>query len=138
MLGNSSNLPTVQRLKFEDYARDQNWKDAVRDLVNSLNLFMTPVYGILNGGVSYQNLTVPQLFTKTITASATTTFSFTNPLPISPSALVLGNVYQTGNTSTHPASVCQVMWHYSGNTIYIDNVIGLTSGTQYTLTLVVF
>ncbi len=131
-----SNLPTIQRLKYEDYARATGWQPAVQALVNSLNLFMTPVYDILNGGVTYTNLTVPQTYTKFITAAATTTFSFVSPLKIQPSAVLLGNCW-TGIPSTHPAVALQVFWHLAGNTIIVDNIVGLTAGTQYTVVLVI-
>ncbi len=131
-----SNLPSVQRLKYEDYARSGDWKQGLQALVSSLNLFMNPVYDILNGGITYMNLAVPQIYTKIITASATTTFTFVNPLSIQPSAVLIGNCW-TGLQSTHPAVALQPYWHYSGNSIIIDNIVGLTSGTQYTVTLVI-
>ncbi len=136
MATSQSNLPTIQRLKYEDYARSTNWQQAMQGLVNSLNLFMTPVYDILNGGVGYLNLTTPQIYPTTITAAAVTTFSFINPLSIQPQAVIIGNCW-TGIPTTHPAVALQVYWHYAGNTIVVDNVIGLTSGTIYHLTLVV-
>ena len=131
-----SNLPTVQRLKYEDYARSGTWQQAVQALVNSLNLFMTPVYDILNGGVTYTNLTAPQTYTTTITAGTATTFTFVNPLSIQPSGVLIGNCW-TGLQSTHPAVALQVYWHYSGNSIIVDDIIGLTSGIQYQVTLVI-
>lgn len=131
-----SNLPTIQRLKYEDYSRATNWQQAMQALVNSLNLFMTPVYDILNGGVTYMNLAVPQTYTKVITAASPTTFSFVNPLPIQPQAVIVGNCW-SGIPSTHPAVALQVYWHYSGNSIVVDNIVGLTSGTQYTIVLVI-
>lgn len=137
MAVNQSNLPSIQRLKFEDYARQTDWKQAFEALVASLNLFMTPTYNILNGGIGYMNLQIPQIYQTVITAAATTTFSFVNPLSIQPKAVLLGNCW-TGLQSTHPAVALQVYWHYTGNTIQIDNIVGLTAGTQYNLTLVVF
>lgn len=136
MATKQSNLPTIQRLKYEDYARNGTWQQAVQALVNSLNLFMTPVYDILNGGVTYMNLTVPKTFTKVITAASPTTFSFVNPLAIAPSAVLVGNVW-TGIPSTHPSGAVSVFWHPTGSAIVIDDVVGLTSGTQYNLTLVI-
>jgi|SRR6185436_9827069 len=131
-----SNLPTIQRLKYEDYARATGWQQATQLLVNSLNLFMTPVYDILNGGVNYTNLAIPQTYEKVITAAATTTFSFINPLRALPKAVIVGNCW-TGLPSTHPSAALQVYWHITGSTIIVDNVVGLSSGTQYNLTLVI-
>lgn len=132
---NSSNLPSVQRFKFEDYNEAPQW---FAQFLESLNLFVNPVYSILNGGVTTQNLTAPRSFVKTIVASATTTFNFTNPLKIAPTAVLIGNVYTFGNSTLHPAVVIQPMWHVSSNVIYIDNVIGLTVGTNYVITLLIF
>ena len=131
-----SNLPTIQRLKYEDIARAKDWQEGMGLLINNLNLFITPTYNILNGGVTYQNLQAPQLYSKVITASATTTFSFTNPLIIAPSAVLIGNCW-TGIPSTHPAVALQIYWHYSNNQIVVDNVVGLTVATTYQLTLVI-
>lgn len=136
MATTQSNLPTVQRLKYEDYARATSWQMALQLLINSLNLFMTPVYNILNGGVTYANLTVPQTYVKIVTAGATTSFTFVNPLAIAPSAVILGNCW-AGVPSVHPAVALQIYWHYTGGTIVVDNIVGLTSGTQYTITLVI-
>lgn len=136
MAVNQSNLPTIQRLKYEDYARQPDWKQAFEALVASLNLYMTPVYNILNGGIGYMNLQIPQIVTQVITAGATTTFSFVNPLTTAPQAVILGNCW-TGLLSTHPAVALQVYWHYTGTTVIIDNIVGLTAGTSYNLTLVV-
>ena len=135
-MATQSNLPTIQRLKYEDYARQTNWQDAFRALVQSLNLFIPTVYTLLNGNVTYQNLTVPQLYSVTVTAATVTSFTFNNPLMIPPSAVLVGNIW-SGVPSTHPASAVQVFWHVTSNQIVVDNVTGLSAGTQYVLTLVV-
>ncbi len=129
-----SNLPTSRRFKFEDYKDAPEW---FANFLGSLNLFVDPVYQILNGGVTYQNLTIPQLYTTTVTAPAagSTTFNFTNPLAIVPSSVILGNIYQTGNPATHPSSATCVYWHFSQGTVYIDNIPHLTPATSYVVTL---
>lgn len=134
---NQSNLPTSHQFKFEQYPGAPEW---FSQFLSSLNLFVDPVYQILNGGIGYQNLTIPQLFTKTITAPATgnTTFTFTNPLRITPSVVLLGNVYVSGNPSSHPTSSVSVFWHFSQGTIYIDNITNLTASTTYVITMAVF
>lgn len=131
-----SNLPTVQRLKFEDFSRAKDWQEGMQLLINSLNLFITPTYNMMNGGIAYQNLQAPQIYTKTITASATTTFTLVNPLVIAPSAVLIGNCW-SGIPTTHPAVALQVYWHYANNLITIDNIVGLTAATTYQITLVV-
>src|ERR1700691_367790 len=103
-----SNLPTVTRLKYEDYADAKDWQTALQQLINSLNLFIGPVYTILNGQVTYQNLTLPQLYSQNIVATATTQFNFVNPLIIQPSAVILGNCYIVPNQNQHPTVATQV------------------------------
>lgn len=135
-MANQSNLPTIQRLKYEDYSRATDWQQAMQLLVNALNLFISPTYEILNGGIDYRNLATPQKYTTVVTAGSPTTFTFVNPLGIDPEAVVIGNVW-TGLRSTHPAVALQVYWHLTGNVIVIDDIVGLTSGTQYSITLVI-
>lgn len=132
----ASNLPTNRRFKFEDYPGAEKW---FSQFLQSLNLFVDPVYQILDGGVGYQNLTVPKTYTTTITtpAAGSVTFNFRNPLTITPSAVLLGNVYQGTTTSTHPTSPAVVYWHFTQGTIYVDNVTNLSTSTQYVITLVI-
>jgi hypothetical protein len=134
---NSSNLPTNQNFKFEDFPGAEQW---FAQFLSSLNLFVQPVYQILNGGVTYQNLTIPRIYTVTTTtpASGDVAFNFTNPLKIQPSAVLIGNIYELGQTSVHPTSATSVYWHISQGTIYVDNIPNLTTSTTYVITLIVF
>ena len=136
MVNSPSALPQVQRLRWEDYADAANWQAAMQGLINNLNLFITPTYNILNGQVGYQNVVVPQLFAKVITGASPTTFTFVNPLSIAPSAVLIGNVW-SGVPSVHPAVALSVFWHYTAGSIIVDNIVGLTAGTVYTVTLVI-
>lgn len=135
-MANQSNLPTVSNFKFEDYKGAPPW---FAQFLSSLYLFVNPVYQILNGGVAYQNLQVPKLYTQTITAPATgnPTFNFKNPLTITPTAVLLGNVSVSGNPSMHPISASQVYWHFSQGTVYVDNITNLTASITYVISLVV-
>lgn len=132
----ANNLPTVRRFRIEDFPGAESW---FAQFLNSLNLYTDPVYQILDGGVGSQNLISPKTFTKVITApaSGSTTFSFTNPLTVVPTAVWVGNVYVNGNPSSHPSSPVNVFWHFSQGTIYIDDVTNLTASTTYSLTLIV-
>lgn len=133
---NQSNLPTQRRFKFEDFPGAEQW---FANFLSSLNLFIDPVYQILDGGIGYQNLIIPRNYTVTITsaASGATTFNFVNPLRIVPSSVLLGNIYEEGSPSIHPTSAVTVFWHFSQGTIYIDDVIGLDSSTTYVITLTI-
>lgn len=129
-----SNLPTTRRYKYEDFSGAPQW---FSNFLTALNLFIDPVYQILDGGVDYQNLTVPKIITKIITAPASglVTFNFTNPLRIAPSAVILGNIYVNGQPSSHPTNPAIVYWHFSQGNIYVDNITNLTASTTYVVTL---
>lgn len=133
---NFSNLPTNRTFKFEDYPGAETW---FAQFLSSLNLFVDPVYQILNGGITYQNLQIPKIYTKVITtpAAGSVTFNFQSPIRITPQAVLLGNVYVNGNPSSHPSSATCVFWHYSQGSIYVDNIPNLTASTTYVITLVV-
>ncbi len=131
---NQSNLPTNRRFRFEDYPGAEEW---FAQFLSSLNLFIDPVYQILDGGIGYQNLLIPQIYTKTITAPATgnTTFNFSNPLRIAPQSVIVGNIYVSGRPTSHPTSPAVVYWHFSQGIVYIDNITNLTASTMYVVTL---
>ncbi len=136
MAVNSSNLPTSRLFRLEDFPDADPW---FQNFLLSLNLFVDPVYQILNGGVTYQNLTVPKLYTVTITTTAAgaATFNFVNPLRIQPSAVLIGNIYESGKPTAHPSSATSVYWNYSQNNIYVTGIPNLTASTSYAVTLVV-
>lgn len=137
MAVNQSNLPTAFQFKREDFPDADEW---FGQFLIQLNLFANPVYNILNGDVTYQNLMAPQLYTTTVTAPAAgdVTFTFTNPLRVQPRGVILGNVYEQGDTTAHPTDPVVVYWHLSQNMIIVDRITNLTASTQYSVTLVVF
>lgn len=131
---NNTNIPSIQRVKFEDYKDAPKWFE---QFLNTLNLFMTAIYNIVNDGITYANLAVIKPFTFVFTPGTTTNFKFINPLVGAPQNVMIGNVY-IGNTITiHPTTVTQLYWHYSQGFIYVDSIIGLTNGIQYTISLLV-
>jgi hypothetical protein len=131
-----SNMPTTRRFKFEDFPGAAQW---FANFLQALNLFIDPVYQILDGGIGYQNLVLPKTYVKTITtpAAGSVTFNFTNPLKIMPTAVLVGNVYVNGNPSSHPTNPAVVYWHVSQGSIYVDQITNLTSSTAYVITLVI-
>ncbi len=131
---NNSNLPSIQRVKYEDYKEAPNW---FAQFLNTLNLFMTAVYNIINRGITYSNIGCLSPVSVQYTPGSTTGLTLTNPLIISPSVVIIGNVYEKGDTTTHPAAAVQIMWHFSQSKIFVDDVIGLTAGTTYILTVLV-
>jgi len=129
---NNSNLPSIQRIKFEDYKDASSW---FKDFLDALNLFMTGVYGIVNKGITYSNLGVIQPFTFSFTPGSTIGFKFTNPLIVSPTNVIIGNVYEGNQLQAHPLVVTQIYWHYSQGFIFVDDIVGLTTGIKYTVSV---
>jgi|WetSurMetagenome_2_1015567.scaffolds.fasta_scaffold127906_1 hypothetical protein len=131
---NSSNLPTIQRIKYEDYKDAPSW---FGQFLNTLNLFMTAVYNIVNRGITYSNLAVIAPIAFNYTPGTTTNFTINNPLSIAPNNVIVGNVYVAGNLSSHPAGPVTLFWHYTQGVIVVDSILGLTNGTTYVLSVMV-
>lgn len=127
---NNSNLPSIQRIKYEDYKDSPGW---FGQFLNTLNLFMTAIYNMANHGITYANLGVIQPFTFSFTPGSTVGFKFTNPLIVAPTNVIIGNVYEGNQLQLHPTTAVQLYWHYSGGFIFVDSIIGLTPGVQYTI-----
>ncbi len=133
-LQNSSNLPTIQRVKYEDYKDAPAW---FAQFLQTLNLFINATYNIINRGITYNNLAVIAPFTFQFTATSTTGFKFTNPITVNPTNVIIGNVYETGNTTVHPTGAVTLFWHYANGSIVVDSIVGLTPGINYTLSVIV-
>ena len=133
-LQNNSNLPTIQRIKYEDYKDAPSW---FAQFLMALNLFMTAVYSIINRGITYANLAVIAPFTFQYVEGSTTGFKFTNPITVNPRCVIVGNVYETGDTTAHPTGAVTLFWHFTNGSIVVDSIVGLTSGVNYTLSVIV-
>ncbi len=131
---NNSNLPSIQRIKFEDYKEAPKW---FAEFLNPLNLFMTAVYNIINRGISYSNLGCLAPVSVQFTPGTTIGLTLSNPLIVAPQVVIIGNVYEKGDLTVHPAVTIQIMWHFSQGKIFVDDVIGLTPGTTYIITVLV-
>ena len=133
-LTNNSNLPTIQRIKYEDYKDAPSW---FASFLMALNLFMTAVYSIINKGITYSNLAVIAPFSFQYVPGSTTNFKFSNPISIVPNNVIIGNVYETGDTTVHPTGAITLFWHYANGSIIVDSIVGLTTGVNYTLSVIV-
>ena len=131
-ISNPSNLSSVQRIKYEDYKDAPKWFE---QFLNALNLFMTAIYNMSNKGITYANLGVIQPFTFNYTPGTTTGFNFANPLIQAPQNVIIGNVYEGNDLQAHPAVATQLYWHVSQGFIFIDDIVGLTPGTAYTISV---
>jgi hypothetical protein len=129
---NNSNVPTIQLIKYEDYKDAPKW---FGEFLNTLNLFISPIYSIVNKGITYANLGVNQPFTFNFTPGATVGFKFTNPISVAPTNVIIGNVTVGGQLKVHPAGVTQLYWHYEQGFIFVDSIVGLTTGISYTISV---
>jgi len=133
-LQNNSNLPTIQRIKYEDYKDAPSW---FAQFLMTLNLFVNAMYNIVNRGITYANLGVIAPFTFQFTEGTTTGFRFTNPTISVPKNVIIGNVYETGDTTVHPTGAVTLFWHYTNGDIVVDSIVGLTTGVNYTISVTV-
>lgn len=129
-INNNSNLPSIQRVKYEDYKDAPGW---FAQFLNTLNLYLTATYNIFNKGITYSNLGVLQPFIFSFTPGSTLGFKFSNPLTVSPTNVIIGNIYEGNQLQVHPLVVTQITWHYSQGFIFVDDIIGATPGVQYTV-----
>jgi hypothetical protein len=132
-----ANPPSIQRFYSDDYKDAPSWFK--QNFLNTLNLFVFPVYNALN-----KNLTVGanlnQAYeTISLTGSATptnNTASFLNPIQGNPTGLTVVNVVITGvSTPTFPTSAIQAFWTFDGTSIQIGSITGLSNGVVYDITL---
>ena len=135
MANNNSNpLPSVWRWDYSDYT---SLGATFQKFLSQLNIFALAVYNLVNGGIGYANLQ-QAIYTFTVTAGSTTPVSFVNPLSITPSCVVLGNVQVKANVTTAiTAAVTLSNFYYDGHSINILNIPGLVSGTTYQITVII-
>ena len=128
----ASNLPPLWRFSFEDYSP---LGSVFQKFISNLNLFTLAMYNIVNGGIGFANLQ-RSIYSFTVLAGTTTTFSFVNPLAVSPSGVVLVKVLLNGNIATPITSAVSVAnWFYDGKNINILDIPGLTPGGSYDISL---
>jgi hypothetical protein len=131
---NSGQLPPIYRFDIGDYT---GLGSIFTKFLSNLNLFTLAIYNLVNGGIGYANLQ-QSVYTTKVLAGATTPISFSNPLSIAPSAVVLGQVVLVGTTIATISNVVSVAnWSYDGKSINILNVAGLTSGLNYQISIIV-
>lgn len=129
-----SNLPSIQRVKFEDYKDAPPW---FGQFLNTLNLFLNPTYDILNRGISPENIGCISTASFRYTDGVTQNFNFASPVTQVPSCVIVGNAYEAANTIKHPAGAVTIQWHFSKGKIYVDALLGLTPNVPYIISVLV-
>ncbi len=142
-IGNTvTNLPTISRLFAEDYKDAPSW--FANNFISTMNLYMTPIYGILNQGVDVTTNTRMEEYSFTFSCNSGTassnTYNFTPRKFIGkPFGVIVAQCYNSTVASpTFIGNPVTIDWYFSGNKVYILAIYGLTSGQTYSISLLVF
>lgn len=131
-MGISNNLPPTYRFDFGDYSA---LGSVFQKFLANLNLFTLAVYNLMNGGIGFANMQ-RAIVTRSVIGATNTSFSFVNPLPISPSGVTLVAVTLKATPLVPITSAVSVAnWAFDGKSINILSVPGLTAGLTYSLSL---
>lgn len=131
-------LPSIHRFYTEDYQGAPSW---FQRFINTLNLFSDPVYQSLNMGLTFQSNLNAQVYTFTITAGASASanvVNFTKKINGQATGLLKIAANVSSNIATPITSAIDLCWYQDGNTIRITAISGLTSGTTYNITVLLF
>jgi len=129
---------TSQRFQPADYRTAPDWFTG--RFLTQLNLFVNPVYLALQGGLNFQNNFNAQVYSVQITAGSYTanTLSFQCTLSGTPIGVILISKYIVGSLATPVITPVEFSWYYNTGLIQITGISGLTPGTNYQLTWLVF
>ena len=127
-----TNLPPTWRFDFGDYLP---LGVVFQKFLANMNLFTLAIYNLMNGGIGFSNMQ-RAIYSTTITAATTNPMVLVNPLSIPPSGVSVVRIYLPGNTNTPLTSaVSAANWYYDGKSINILNIVGLTPGLTYQISL---
>ena len=130
-------ISAFKRFLSEQFVGAPDW--FVRFL-QQLNLLTEQVVHALTNGLTIADNMDAQLYTFQILAKAMAdlnTTSFVCTMSKIPEAVMVGKCFSVGLTTVMTSPV-HVFWTVSGGKININSITGLTSGTNYSITLVVF
>ena len=129
--------PSITRLYSDDFKDAPAWFK--QRFLNSLNLFMFPVYNALNKNLTIGDNLNQNHATITLVGSSTpanNVASFLNPIQGTPQGVDVVNVQITGTpTPSYPASAIQVFWTFDGTSINIGSITGLADNVTYQITM---
>ena len=130
-------ITAFKRFLSEQFIGAPDW--FVRFL-QQLNLLTEQIVKALTNGLTIKDNLDAQQYMFKILAKATAdlnTTSFVCTMSKTPESVMVGNVFSVGVTTIMTSPV-QVFWSVDGNAIKINSITGLTSGTNYSITLVIF
>ena len=130
-------LPTIQRFQKQNYPGSPDW---FTRFISDLNSFSEIIWNILNKNLTPADNLDAQVYSTSILAGAAATnntLSFQSTLKHSPQALLVGSVVDQAAYASPFSSAVFATWTFSGSTISITGITGLTSGHTYNVTFVV-
>jgi hypothetical protein len=130
-------LPTIQRFQKQNYPGSPDW---FTRFISDLNSFTEIVWNILNNNVTPADNMDAQVYQTTVlagAAAADNAFQFMSTLNHNPQAILVGYVADTAAYEAPLANAVGIQWTFSGSTISVTGVTGLTAGHTYALTLVI-
>ena len=130
-------INTFKRILSEQFIGAPEW---FTKFIQQFNLLLEQVVKVLTNGLTISDNMDAQLYTFQILAGASAdlnTTSFVCTMSKIPEVVMVGKVFSS-RVTTIMTSPVQVFWTVAGEKININSITGLTSGTNYSLTLVVF
>lgn len=130
-------LPSVHRFYNEDYQGSPSW---FQKFIGALNLFSDPLYQTVNKGLTFQNNFNAQIYQFTIRAGATAdanTSVFTSRIAGKAQGLISVACNESSNIQA-PTQGHIDSWYQDGDRIVITSISGLTAGTNYNITVLLF
>lgn len=130
-------LPTIQRFQKQNYPGSPDW---FTRFLSDLNSFTEIIWNILNKNLTPADNLDAQVYETSIRAGAAAlnnTLSFQSTLKHTPLAVLVGQVSDQAAYAAPFSSSVFATWTFSGTTISITGITGLTSAHTYNITLIV-
>jgi hypothetical protein len=130
-------LPTIQRFQKQNYPGSPDW---FTRFISDVNSFTEIIWNILNKNVTPSDNMDAQVYQTTLLAGAAAsnnTLSFQSTLKHTPQAVIIGAVTDQAAYSGAFSSAVFPTWSFSGTTVSIVGITGLTSGHTYSITFVI-
>lgn len=131
-------LPSIRRFYTEDYPSAPEW---FRKHISTLNQFSDPMYLLVSKGLTFAENFNAQTYTFTVRAGASAslnTATITTKISGKPQGLLKVAANVLGNVAAPITSAIDITWYSNGSTVQITSITGLTSGTQYSITVLIF
>lgn len=130
-------LPVIQRFQKQNYPGSAEW---FTRFISDLNTFTETIWNTLNNNITPSDNMDAQVYTTSILAGAAAsnnTLAFQTTLKHTPQAVIIVNCVDKTAYSSAFTSAVFATWSFSGTTISITGITGLTNGHTYNVTFLV-